>query len=172
MDLRGRPNYADQTGTAAIVITSRPLTVSATGTNKVYDATITAAVTLSDNRIAGDVFTASNAAATFNNKNVGSAKPVQVTGIAISGPQAGNYSPNTTASTTANITQRGLTVTGITANNKPFDGNTTATLNLGGATLVGAIAGDSVTLQHSPARSARSALPRSAPGRWPSPASP
>jgi hypothetical protein len=92
------------------------------------------------------VFTASYAAATFNNKTVGSAKPVQVTGIAINGAKAGNYTANTTASTSADITQRGLSVTGITANSKPFDGNTNATLNLGGATLVGAVPGDSVAL--------------------------
>ncbi|MBI5935697.1 MAG: InlB B-repeat-containing protein [Chloroflexi bacterium] len=39
-----------------------------------------------------------------------------------------------------------LTVTGITANNKVYDGNVAATLNLGGATLVGALPGDDVTL--------------------------
>ena len=44
------------------------------------------------------------------------------------------------------ITQLGLVVTGITANNKPFDGNTSATLNLGGAALVGVIAPDVVSL--------------------------
>ena len=34
-----------------------PLTVSATGVNKVYDGTTAATVTLTDNRVAGDVFT-------------------------------------------------------------------------------------------------------------------
>src|SRR5260370_1076845 len=35
---------------------------------------------------------------------------------------------------------------GVTANNKVYDGTTVATLNLGGATLVGVVSGDNVTL--------------------------
>jgi hypothetical protein len=56
-----------------------------------------------------------------------------------------NYSvaTNTAAGT---IIAKELTVSGITANNKPFDGNTTATLNLGSAALVGVISPDVVAL--------------------------
>src|SRR5438132_9228497 len=50
-------------------ITARALTISATGVNKIYDATTAASVTLSDNRVSGDVFTDSNTTATFANKN-------------------------------------------------------------------------------------------------------
>src|SRR5204863_291513 len=50
---------------ANLTITPRPLTVSATGVNKVYDGTTTATVTLSDNRVAGDTLTASYASASF-----------------------------------------------------------------------------------------------------------
>jgi hypothetical protein len=39
-----------------------------------------------------------------------------------------------------------LTVSGVTANNKVYDGNTDATLNTGGATLSGVFAGDDVSL--------------------------
>src|SRR5262249_18012140 len=48
--------------------------------------------------------------------------------------------------TTANITPRALTVTGITAKDKAYDATTAATLNTSGATLVGVFAGDVVTL--------------------------
>jgi hypothetical protein len=44
------------------------------------------------------------------------------------------------------ITAKNLTVSGITASDKPFDGNTSATLNVSGAALVGAVSGDAVTL--------------------------
>ena len=44
------------------------------------------------------------------------------------------------------ISRKEITVSGITANNKPFDGNTVATLNFGSATLVGVIPPDIVTL--------------------------
>ena len=62
-------------------------------------------------------------------KNVGTGKTVTVSGISISGTDAGNYTFNTTATTTANITARGLTVS-ATGVNKVYDGNTTATVTL------------------------------------------
>jgi hypothetical protein len=46
-------------------------------------------------------------AATFVDKNVGTAKPVTVTGITITGPDAGNYARKDVASTAADITPRG-----------------------------------------------------------------
>ena len=123
-------NYTvNATATTTANITARVLTVSATGINKVYDGTTAATITLSDDRVTGDVFTVSYTSAAFADKNVGTGKTVSVTGISISGTDAGNYTFNTTASTTANITQRGLTVT-ATASNKVYDGNTTATVAL------------------------------------------
>jgi hypothetical protein len=44
------------------------------------------------------------------------------------------------------ITAKNLTVAGITANDKPFDGNTSATINVSSASLVGLVSGDAVTL--------------------------
>ena len=53
-----------------------------------------------------------------------------VSGISITGADAGNYTLTvTTAATTANITARALTVT-ATGVNKVYDGNTTATVTL------------------------------------------
>src|SRR5262249_38129126 len=68
-----------------------------------------------------------------------------ITGIGLSGPNAGNYTV-TQPTATATITPAPLTVTGITANNKPYDGTTNATLNTGGATLNGVISPDVVHL--------------------------
>jgi len=61
-------------------------------------------VTLADNRVAGDALNLSNAAANFTDKNVGTGKTVNVSGINVAGLDAGNYTFNTTASTTADIT--------------------------------------------------------------------
>ena len=72
------------------VITPAPLTITAAGVDKVYDGTSTATVTLSDNRIAGDVFTDSYTAAVFADKNVGASKPVSVSGLAVTGRDAGD----------------------------------------------------------------------------------
>jgi hypothetical protein len=140
-------NYtANTTASATANITVRSLTVSATATNKVYDGTTAASVALSDNRLTGDSLTVSSTSASFADKNVGTAKSVSVSGISVTGADSGNYTFNSTANTTANITAKGLTVSGITAANKVYDATTTATLGTAGATLVGAVSGDSVSL--------------------------
>ncbi|WP_304065242.1 FG-GAP-like repeat-containing protein [Pedobacter glucosidilyticus] len=92
-------------------ITAKPLLVTATGVNKEYNANTSATVTLSDDRISGDVLTAAYTTATFNDRNVSTGKAVSVSGISISGTDAGNYTVNTTASTTANITAKALIIT-------------------------------------------------------------
>jgi hypothetical protein len=145
-------NYTLVGGNSTGTITPRTLAVTATGVNRVYDATTVATVTLGDNRVAGDVLTLSNTAASFADKNVGTAKAVSVTGISVTGTDAGNYTFNATAATTANITVRSVGINNVTANNKIYDALTAATLNTGTAALAGAsgstglIAGDVVTL--------------------------
>jgi hypothetical protein len=138
-------NYSfNTTGSTTADITARALTVTATGVNKTYDGTPSATVNLSDDRISGDVFTDGYSSASFNNKNVGTGKPVSVSGISISGTDAGNYTFNTNASTTANITQRALTVT-ATGVNKVYDGTTTATVALSDNRVSGDVFTDSYT---------------------------
>ena len=137
-------NYtlASSTATTTADITARTLTVSATASNKVYDGNTTATVSLSDDRVAGDVVTVSFSDANFDTKNVGTNKTVTVTGISISGPDAGNYIlASTTATDTADITSQVLTVS-ATASNKVYDGNTTATVSLSDDR----VAGDVVTV--------------------------
>ena len=109
--------------------------------NKVYDGTTTASVTLSDNRVTGDVFTDGDTTASFADKNVGSAKTVSVAGISITGTDAANYTlASTTTTASANITQRTLTVS-ATAQDKVYDGNSTANVALSD----NRVAGDVVT---------------------------
>ena len=68
-------------------------------------------------------------------------------GKKLSGAQAGDYTL-TAFTQVAIITPRTVGVTGITANNKPYDGTTTATaqLNLASAALSGVLSSDSVYL--------------------------
>jgi hypothetical protein len=78
--------------------------------------------------------------ATFVNKTAGIGKAGNVTGLTIAGSLAGNYNLSpTTASATGNISNKVLTVTGITANNRVYNATTSASLNTSGATLVGVI---------------------------------
>ena len=133
-------NYSLAAGeTAAANITRRPLSVTATGLNKVYDGNTVAAVTLADNRVAGDALTLIDTAASFANKNVGTAKAVVVSGISVTGTDAGNYTFNNTASTAASITPKALTVTANNDSkafdNKPYSGGN-------GVTMSGLVSGD------------------------------
>ena len=119
-------NYvlASTTATTTAAITPAALTVVAAGNNKVYDGATAATVTLSDNRVSGDSLAASYAAAAFSDKNVGNDKSVNVTGILVTGADAGNYTANTTAVTTANITP--ATLTGTAGNQTRLYGETNA----------------------------------------------
>ena len=79
---------------------------------RVYDGTSVATPTFASNAISGDVVTPINyASATFADQNVGSRQTVTVTGITLGGPDGGNYLANSTATTTADITIRPVTVT-------------------------------------------------------------
>ncbi|MBN9118617.1 MAG: Ig-like domain repeat protein [Planctomycetes bacterium] len=138
--LQANSNYTITGFTGAnFTITPRALTITATGIDKVYDGTAAAAVALTDDRVAGDDLTASYTSASFGDKNVGTAKPISVGGIAITGADAGNYTFNTTAGATADITARPLTVT-ATAEDKPYDGTPAAVAHLS----TDALAGDDV----------------------------
>jgi Bacterial Ig domain/YDG domain/Bacterial cadherin-like domain len=144
----GNYNLLNTTATTTADITKRDLTVSAAGVNRVYDGTTTATVNLSDNKIAGDSVTDNYTSANFNNKNVGTGKPVTANGISISGTDSGNYNLlNTTATTTADITAKTLTVS-ASASNKVYDGTTAATATL---TLNGVVAGDTVSAAYTSA---------------------
>ncbi|MFK7091388.1 YDG domain-containing protein, partial [Chromobacterium violaceum] len=138
-------NYTiNSTATTSANITPLAITVSATGQNKTYDATVNDTVTLSSSGVlAGDAVSFSDTSATFNNKNIGTAKPVSVTGISASGADAGNYTlNNSTATTSANITPLALSVNGAGAFDKLYDGTNAATLY----GSIGTLGSDAVTL--------------------------
>jgi hypothetical protein len=124
-------NYMlDSVGSTFANIIARSIIVTANGKNKTYDGTRAATVTLSDNKLAGDAVNDSYTSATFADKNVGTSKTVSVSGIALSGADAGNYSLSaTTANTTADITRRELIITAI-ADGKVYDGTIAAVVHL------------------------------------------
>jgi hypothetical protein len=95
--------------------------------------------------ITGDAVSVSGAASgVFADKNVAENKPVSVGGLTLAGAAAANYNLNLTT-LSANITPASLTVTGLTANDKLYDGTTSATLS-GTPTLLGVIGSDVVLL--------------------------
>ncbi|MEJ0006125.1 MAG: YDG domain-containing protein [Steroidobacteraceae bacterium] len=140
-------DYSVNSSAAAYAnITPAALMVSASGVNKVYDGTTGATVNLVDTPLGNDAVTLVYGSASFLDKNVGTGKVVSVNGISASGAAATNYAISTTASTAADITPATITqVTGVTAANKVYDGNTAATLISGSLGFVGMMAGDSLT---------------------------
>ena len=145
----GGVNYkANTTTTTTANITQKAITVTATGINKVYDATLNDAVTLkATGMISGDAYGLSSASALFADKNVGFGKSVTVSGIALTGINAGNYTTNATAVTTATITPKTITVS-ATGINKVYDGTLIDEVTL---KSTGLILGDTVELTSSTA---------------------
>jgi hypothetical protein len=129
-------------------ITNAPLTITGvTASNKVYDGGNTATLTVGtlSGKVTGDVVTLVAGNGTFADKNFGTAKAVTASGYSITGTDANNYTLGAQPSgLTANITKAPLTITGVTASNKVYDGTNTAALTVG--TLSGKAAGDVVTL--------------------------
>jgi filamentous hemagglutinin family protein len=138
----GNYSLTDSATTTTANITPLAITVSTTGSNKVYDGTATDTVTLAGSGVLpGDDLSFTDSAASFADKNVGTAKIVTVTGIAASGVDSENYQVNSSAATTANITPLAITVS-ATGENKVYDATTADTVVLASR---GVLAGDSVS---------------------------
>ena len=132
--------------TASIV--AAPLTVSGiTASNKIYDAKTAAILNVSavilNGAVGGDLLTLStaNAKGAFANKNVGANKTVAITGLAVGGTNAANYSL-VQPSATASIAAANLTVTAHGVD-KIYDGLTNATVTLTDSRLAGDVLTDS-----------------------------
>ncbi len=153
-------NYTLTQPTTTANLTPAGLAITGlTANGKVYDGTTAATLAGTPGLsgvIAGDVVSVTGAATgVFSDKNAGTGKTVTVSGLFLNGADAGNYTVSATT-LTANITPAPLTVTGITAANKAYDGTTTATINTSAARLNGVITADlgNVTLATSGATGA------------------
>jgi hypothetical protein len=138
-------NYThNTTASTTATITRRTLVVTITSAGKTYDAGTSATVTYADDRITSDVFTVSGTA-TYATKTAAVGKTITATGITLSGTDAGNYTQNTTATTTATISPRALTINGTyTPVNKLYDATTTAGVSLPGSPTLSTIQGSDV----------------------------
>ena len=113
-----------------------------------YDAGITLnsyTSTAFTNLIDGDVVTLSGGA-TFADKNVGTGKTLSRGDATLGGAKGSNYTISS-FSGSADITAADLLVTGLTVNNRQYDGSTTATLV--GSAAVTPLGSDSVSLSGS-----------------------
>jgi hypothetical protein len=139
-----------------ISVGQKAVTISSglTANNKVYTGDTTA--TISSNNVslsgvvAGDASNVSLStngySASFASAAVGTSKTVTVSGLTLTGSAAGNYSL-TQPTLSANITAAAVTVaSGLTANNKVYDGTATATISSNSVSLSGVVAGDTSNL--------------------------
>ncbi|MGE0077819.1 MAG: LamG-like jellyroll fold domain-containing protein [Bacteroidales bacterium] len=132
---------------ASMKITTRTLTLSGLiADHKIYDATTAATIsggTLEGTISGDDVSATMPNSGTFAKASVGSDIPVSVAEIVLNGSDAGNYAITLPSDLTADITAKGLTVSGLVASDKTYDATTTATIS--GGTLEGTISSDDVS---------------------------
>jgi filamentous hemagglutinin family protein len=143
-DGNGGANYAvSYASNTTSTINPKALNASYTASSKTYNGNLTASVSGgSDDIIGGDAVNFTNTSATFDTKNVGTGKTVTVSGISISGADAGNYSlQSTTVTSTADITAKALTAS-FTGTSKVYDGGVVASVTGSSADMV---AGDVLT---------------------------
>ena len=146
-------NITDQATYNLADITPKALTVGGlTAINKVYDGDTEAGVidgtgvTLTG-LVSGDALAVA-ASGTFDTKNVGVDKTITLTSV-YSGADVGNYTiADQTTYSLADITPKALTVSGLTASDKIYDGNTNAGTidSTTGLTLTGLVTGDTVAV--------------------------
>ena len=129
-------------------ITPMSIALTATAKDKTYDGTLTAelgTVTHSD-FVAGDDVQLVNGTPSFSSKDKGENIPVTFTPFTLTGPDAGNYALIQPTGVKAGISPRPVTVSGITAQDKTYDGNTQVTFFYEGALLKGNVDGDKLTV--------------------------
>jgi len=101
------------------------LTGSILAGDKIYDSTTAATISSRSlsGVIVGDSVSYVGGIANFSDKNVGIAKTVTGSGLGLGGVDAGNYTVNSVASTTASITPALLTLNAV-SDTKVYDGTT------------------------------------------------
>src|SRR5450830_1025379 len=144
-------NYAisNASGVTANISKATINSVSNVGVNnKTYDgsatATLTGTATFSGIIGADSLTVAGNGE--FSDKNAGTGKTVDVSGLTLGGADVGNYAlASTISSGVADIMQKALTVTGVTAASRDYDGTRNAVLS--GGALSGLVSGDTLNLE-------------------------
>jgi hypothetical protein len=136
---------------AYFAITAKSVTIiGITAANKEYDGNTTATVTgtaIVSGAIDGDDLIVIDGTILFDDKNVGTDKLVTFSDFSLGGTDAENYVLfEQPASVTADIIAKPVTITGVLAANKEYDGTATATV-IGTATVNEKIGNENVTVR-------------------------
>jgi LPXTG-site transpeptidase (sortase) family protein len=138
-------NYTISYTAGTVTVDPRPITVTAVTDTKAYDGTTSSAgvPTITGTLVGTDT---PNFIQTFDTPSVGTGKTLTPNGAVNDGNGGLNYDVTFVTDNTGVITGIAVTVTGITANNKIYDGTTDAALNTASAAITGVVPGDDVQL--------------------------
>ena len=144
----GNYRLTGQPGEVTASIAPMPAKLTATVQDKVYDGTLTAKLDTVTHSgfVAGDDVRLVNGTPSFSSKDKGENIPVTFTPFTLTGPDAGNYALTQPTGVKAGISPKPVTVSGITAQDKTYDGNTQVTFAYGDARLEGNLDGDKLTV--------------------------
>ena len=142
--------YKGGSVTTVYEITSKEVTISDVKVeNRVYDGTTVAKITSAGTMngvVDGDDVAIVAGKANFNDKNVGTDKIVTFADFKLSGDDVANYVlASQPVSTTASISTKELTITGLKVKDKQYDGKNNAEFD-GTPALDGVVDGDDITL--------------------------
>ncbi|NBU46508.1 MAG: hypothetical protein EBS34_03515, partial [Flavobacteriales bacterium] len=131
------------TASSGNAVSAKPITVTGISiSNKIYDgntsATVIGTAAYSGLANSESFSVIGTPSANFNNSIVGNGKSVNITGFVA---PSNNYSIIQPSGLTADITAKGLTITGVSIQNKIYDGTTSATI-VGTPSLVGVLTAD------------------------------
>ena len=123
-------NYTLIGVTGTVTIIPKAITVTAVAETRVYDGTVastgTPTISVGGPLCAGDTASWSQ---TFGNRSAGLGKTLIPTGTVSDGNGGGNYSITFASVTSGNISPKALTIAGLTAKSKPYDGTTAAAIS-------------------------------------------
>lgn len=133
--------------TGTVTVAKKPVSITGLDVaDKTYDgntsANVSGTATL-DGVLTGDTVSVAAGTASFADKNVGTEKNVIFRDYSLSGTDANNYELSAQPSATANITAKPVTITGVAAANKTYDGTTMAQIT-GTAVISGKVGDDDV----------------------------
>jgi len=145
----GKKTAQTVSNTAGIGIGVIPAYITGlSATSKVYDGTTDVTITgtpVIEGLNIGDKVTIIEGTAAFADKNTGTNKTITFSDWSLDGADAGNYLLLEQPIATADITAKPVTITGLSASNKVYNGTTTATVT-GTGVISGKVEGDVVTV--------------------------
>ncbi|MBO7725791.1 MAG: hypothetical protein J6S40_04930, partial [Thermoguttaceae bacterium] len=138
-----RANYNDWTESAVLKINPATITATGSASNKTYDRGVFATTAVTFTGVLGEDEVTVSVSGVFADKAAAEGKTVNLT-YTLTGDQSANYVVSGNSTTTANIDQIQLTISGTTVADKSYNGTQAAAITAG--QLSGVLSGDVVNL--------------------------